>query len=555
MKKDGDLLVVLPSFKDLEANNSIQDQVPIPEFKHPYEGSLLQVLCEKLESDDWLKENCLVVDNYYYERKYVILDILRDFKPTDDIPEKYTEDATAKKALGGFPTIASFYKSRLRCWEDINPDQPIIMAIQIPQLSQLRRLKAKYTSVECKRNDLEYPGIRNNKPNPIVYLLPQFCFIFPIYKDIIQKYLCHLPLITRQLEHALLVRDYRKTLEVEYIPLVDLQVALTAPSAHQPYDYERLENYGDSFLKLLITLHIFAKNPDHHEGRLTSERNLLEGNKLFTTQAMKTGIAQAILSESLTRILWLPLHRQPAKLLENSFVDAETESKEGEDEGDESEEGVKKEEDADSVVIEEPEISETSTKDVNGSVNDDSIESSSSKEPLAASPMSIDKELQSPNPIEEPLEIPELKSSEEEMLLNIDEEEDVVLIPRKISSQERILSDKTIADCIEAIIGAVVFSPDGGLKEGSKVAAKLLDNEYETDWKSGYGKMFEEAGYYNRPPEDYAKFNDTIAEVEQVIGYKFRNPNLLVEAMTHPSAISYDFNSGCYQRLEFLGIF
>jgi endoribonuclease Dicer len=40
-------------------------------------------------------------------------------------------------------------------------------------------------------------------------------------------------------------------------------------------------------------------------------------------------------------------------------------------------------------------------------------------------------------------------------------------------------------------------------------------------------------------------------QIEELIGYKFRNPRLLIQAFTHASTVNT--NSPCYQRLEFLG--
>jgi endoribonuclease Dicer len=43
----------------------------------------------------------------------------------------------------------------------------------------------------------------------------------------------------------------------------------------------------------------------------------------------------------------------------------------------------------------------------------------------------------------------------------------------------------------------------------------------------------------------------SVLKVEEIFKYKFKNPCLAVEALTHPS--SQDKSVQCYQRLEFLG--
>jgi ribonuclease-3 len=44
-----------------------------------------------------------------------------------------------------------------------------------------------------------------------------------------------------------------------------------------------------------------------------------------------------------------------------------------------------------------------------------------------------------------------------------------------------------------------------------------------------------------------------VERAESIIGYHFRNEDLLIQALTHPSAIEEDPIGGSYERLEFLG--
>ncbi|KAG0261648.1 Anaphase-promoting complex subunit 1 [Mortierella polycephala] len=117
--------------------------------------------------------------------------------------------------------------------------------------------------------------------------------------------------------------------------------------------------------------------------------------------------------------------------------------------------------------------------------------------------------------------------------------------------QNHILSNKTLADVIEASLGAAYLS--GGVRNGLQ-AAKAMGIPFEEfeDWDD-----FVQV-YSNRTAKD----NDTqgtlsaaqrvsVQEVQKVLGYTFRNPLLLIEAMTHASHIRLD--AMCYQRLEFLG--
>jgi ribonuclease-3 len=47
--------------------------------------------------------------------------------------------------------------------------------------------------------------------------------------------------------------------------------------------------------------------------------------------------------------------------------------------------------------------------------------------------------------------------------------------------------------------------------------------------------------------------NSCIQRAEEIIGYNFKDKDLLIQALTHPSAIEEDPIGGSYERLEFLG--
>lgn len=117
----------------------------------------------------------------------------------------------------------------------------------------------------------------------------------------------------------------------------------------------------------------------------------------------------------------------------------------------------------------------------------------------------------------------------------------------------REISDKTIADCIESLVGAAYLH--GSVSGATLAANKLLPGcEFELDWQKGYGEMMRASGYLtNAPVEKLEKFANNRAKLEETIGYKFKNPSLLLEAFTHPTVMFVYQKGGCYQRLEFLG--
>lgn len=116
------------------------------------------------------------------------------------------------------------------------------------------------------------------------------------------------------------------------------------------------------------------------------------------------------------------------------------------------------------------------------------------------------------------------------------------------------LNDKTIADVCEAMIGASLLT---GREAGSMdlavkaVTVMVKDDNHKALCWADYYKQYRLPIY--QTAEVAAAYLDVAERVEQVTGYRFKYPRLLISAFTHPS---YPFTFGhipCYQRLEFLG--
>lgn len=110
------------------------------------------------------------------------------------------------------------------------------------------------------------------------------------------------------------------------------------------------------------------------------------------------------------------------------------------------------------------------------------------------------------------------------------------------SSSYRVLSSKTLADVVEALIG--VYYVEGG-KDAANHLMKWIGIQVESDP--------EEVGCPSRPscvPESVLRSVDFHA-LEDALKIKFKDRGLLVEAITHASRPSSGVS--CYQRLEFVG--
>ncbi|PRQ41503.1 putative ribonuclease III post-transcriptional gene silencing PAZ-Argonaute family [Rosa chinensis] len=102
----------------------------------------------------------------------------------------------------------------------------------------------------------------------------------------------------------------------------------------------------------------------------------------------------------------------------------------------------------------------------------------------------------------------------------------------------RKIKSKSIADVVEALIGAF-------LSTGGEMAAVYFMN-----WV-GIKVDFTYIPYERNFPVEPEKLVN-VKHLESLLNYSFRDPSLLVEALTHGSYMLPEI-PGCYQRLEFLG--
>lgn len=109
--------------------------------------------------------------------------------------------------------------------------------------------------------------------------------------------------------------------------------------------------------------------------------------------------------------------------------------------------------------------------------------------------------------------------------------------------EKRKLSTKTLADVVEALIGASYV--DGGLAKAvtciSKFVPEGLWTSVEADRESLFARMPE--GEPLPPP---------LEPLETLIGYRFQKKALLMEALTHASYAA-DTGKRSFERLEFIG--
>lgn len=103
---------------------------------------------------------------------------------------------------------------------------------------------------------------------------------------------------------------------------------------------------------------------------------------------------------------------------------------------------------------------------------------------------------------------------------------------------------KALADCVEALLGAAVTTR--GMEAALSAAHNLgLSVGGPVPWTLRYSEL----------PDSGLKGSPSVKELEGVLGYQFKRPKLLLDALRHRSAVSQQLatKEACYERLEFLG--
>lgn len=111
------------------------------------------------------------------------------------------------------------------------------------------------------------------------------------------------------------------------------------------------------------------------------------------------------------------------------------------------------------------------------------------------------------------------------------------------SHKDRKLSTKTLADVVEALIGAAY--KDGGLVKACKCISVFIDEQSWPDIDECRQLL------YKMQPETSTQ-RSILTPLEELIGYSFQKQSLLFEALTHASFVT-GLGQRTLDRLEFIG--
>lgn len=277
--------------------------------------------------------------------------------------------------------------------------------------------------------------------------------------------------------------------------------ALTMSNANDAINLERLETIGDSFLKYAVTSALFLAYPDTPEGRLSHLRSKQVSNFYLYRLGRDKGLGECMIATKFEpHDNWLPPGYYVPKDLEKALIESGIPSSQWNSANLPDVSKLKSEADIYAIIKER-------TRDL--------VENSNEGEQPEAKPSSKPEELRS-------------------------------FVPYNLLTQQSI-PDKSIADCVEALIGAYLIS---GGKKGALNFMSWLGMDIKIN--ENFGSLCSYRSVLPEAERHLDHFLRGFDQFEKNIGYIFRDKGYLLQAFTHTSYYPNRFTD-CYQRLEFLG--
>lgn len=261
------------------------------------------------------------------------------------------------------------------------------------------------------------------------------------------------------------------------------------------FDMERYEVLGDGFLKFIVSLFLYKRHEEYHEGYLTTLKGKIVGNRNLFYIGDQFGLPGMIKAtkfmakETLAQSTRIPVALQ--KVLEEDKT----------------------------LLMKLYNVQRLNQQEIiSGEINYGVVQS---------------LRIQSGFPIEQ----------------DPNDDDDRVEKSLLTFINQDYIGDKVIADAVEAFIGVVVQS--SGIKAALKLCNKLkIIPQDNTSVKLLTENIPPRVAFKNASSEHEARVHNSAA-LEEIIGYKFKNPIFLAQAMTHAS---YHIKAlGSYEQLEFLG--
>lgn len=119
-----------------------------------------------------------------------------------------------------------------------------------------------------------------------------------------------IPSILHKIHIGMVVNELCTTLlfPIEGLNRVLAATAISASSAQEPTNYQRLEFLGDSVLKLSASLTLMASHLKYYEDILSRKKDHIVSNGSLARAAIRTGLDKFIFTKSFTGAKWRPMY-------------------------------------------------------------------------------------------------------------------------------------------------------------------------------------------------------------------------------------------------------
>uniref|UniRef100_A0A671XE87 ribonuclease III n=1 Tax=Sparus aurata TaxID=8175 RepID=A0A671XE87_SPAAU len=360
--------------------------------------------------------------------------------------------------------------------------------------------------------------------------------------------------------------------------------ALTLSNASDGFNLERLEMLGDSFLKHAITTYLFCTYPDAHEGRLSYMRSKKVSNCNLYRLGKKKGLpSRMVVSIFDPPVNWLPpgyVVNQDKSSTDKLDSEEVKELLANGQSGNDYDEDEEEDEPKDEVNMEDDlEYYKEHIKFIDNMLLGSGAfgkKISLSGFPPPLTPTSEEFDYSSWDAM---CYLDPSKAGEEDDFVvgfwNPSEENCGAELGKQSISYdlhtEQCIADKSIADCVEALLGcyltscgeraAQMFLCSLGLKVSDELltlgslTGAVVQSRQTTTINLCYGWLKIPPRCMLAHPDAERTLNHLISgfeNFERKINYTFQNKAYLLQAFTHAS-YHYNTITDCYQRLEFLG--
>jgi dsRNA-specific ribonuclease len=193
---------------------------------------------------------------------------------------------------------ASLVKHPYKDFETVPEDMAHLSVLKLPRRSDfLHEIPRETQEPVRKRFSHVLPLVRCTV-DKLPFRITQFAMLMPSILHRLQVYM-----VGDLLSKAILA-------DVDFSNPDLLVMAITASSAMEETNYQRLEFLGDSLLKICTSMQLLAEYPLWHEGYLTARRDQVISNSRLARAALKVGLDKFIITAPFTGRKWRPLFVQ-----------------------------------------------------------------------------------------------------------------------------------------------------------------------------------------------------------------------------------------------------